>query len=213
MSNSPYEKGEQLISAAYAEKDALIAERVAAKQAAAEDFPPETIVRNSMITPDGTELNSRGRHDYVSHTDENGDVYITDGGRSYLRRSINDKPATDTSVYLYHGHERVREAYDWGTYGINGDQPLEYKLLKDMNDGHIQALIDQIYPNTPLMLAEQQWRESAVARKMVRKKDIERLMILKDKYSAKPEIVADLDVFLEEIVEKFNSNEFGDTTV
>jgi len=194
--------------------DELIAERVAAKAAAREDFPPETIVRNAIQTPDGTVLNSRARHDYMSHEDANGHTYITDGGRSYLRRSVNEEaPATDLTVYLWHGHEAVREAYDWGTYGINGDEELRYVLLKDMNDGHIQALIDQNYGNTPLMLAEQRWRKSAGARKLVRQKDIERLMILQDKYSGRPEIIGQFDTVLETIVEKFNSNEFdGETT-
>jgi len=193
--------------------DELIAERVARMQAAREPLPAETIVRNAIKTPDGTILNSRGRHDFMSHTDENGETYMTDGGRDYLRRSVNDKPAEDLTVVLFHGHERVREAYDWGTYGPNGDQELSYVLLKDMADGHVQALIDDGYPCTPLMLAEQQWRKSAGSRKLVRQKDIERLMILKDKYEGRQNIIADLDVFLEEIVEKFNSNEFdGDTT-
>lgn len=192
----------------------LIADIVAAKQAAREPLPAETLVRNSMVTPDGTELVSRGRHDYVSHVDENGDTYIVDGGRDYLRRSVNESaPATDTSVSLFHGHERVREAYDWGTYGKNGDEPKHWVLLKDMDDEHIQAIIDDNYPATPIMIAEQNWRKSAGARKLVRRQDIERLMVLKDKYSNRPDVLKDLDTFLEEIVEKFNSNEFdGDTT-
>jgi len=193
--------------------DELIAERVAAKQAAREPFPPETIVRNSIITPDGTELVSRSRHDCISYEDENGETYMIDGGRDYLRRSVNKIPAECTSVSLFQGHEVVRAAYDWGTYGKEGDEDLHYVLLMDMRDEHIQALIDQNYPNTPLMLAEQQWRKSSGARKLVRKQDIDRLVLLKEKYSHKPEIIADLDGFLENIVEKFNSNEFdGDDT-
>ena len=190
-------------------QDELIAERLAAKEAAREPLPAQTIVRNSMVTPDGTVLVSRKRHEYVAHEDANGFTYAVDGGRDYLRRSLNDEaPAEDTSVSLFHGHEAVREAYDWGTYGKDGDEELHYVLLKDMDEEHLQALIDDAYPATPLFIAEQNWRKSAGARKMVRKQDIERLMVMKDGYAHRPEVIKDLDNILEQIIPKFNSNEF-----
>jgi hypothetical protein len=37
------------------------------------------ILRNSIITPDGTELVSRFTHDYVQHEDLNKELYINDG--------------------------------------------------------------------------------------------------------------------------------------
>lgn len=45
-----------------------------------------TILRNSMLTPDGTHLISRHRHDYVTHEDKNGEHYMADGRNDYLRR-------------------------------------------------------------------------------------------------------------------------------
>lgn len=190
-------------------KEELIADRLAAKAAAREPLPARTIVRNSMVTPDGTTLVSRARHDYVSYKDANGETYVVDGGRDYLRRSLNSKaPAKDTSVSLYHGHEAVREAYDWGTRGKDGDEELHYILLKDMDDEHLKALIEDAYPATPLFIAEQNWRKSAGARKLVRRDDIERLTIMKNKYPDREELIKDLDIILEDIVAKFNSNEF-----
>lgn len=47
------------------------------------------ILVSKMITPDGTELYSRHRHDFVSYIDKNGKRYILDGGVDYTRSSLN----------------------------------------------------------------------------------------------------------------------------
>lgn len=185
-----------------------------AEQAAgpvATDMPAEMIVRNSMVTPDGTELVSNSRHDYKEHRDANGQLYVIDGGRDYLRRSVNEgAPATDTSISYFAGHEVTRQAYVWGTYGPDGDQEKHYVALANMNEGHIQAIINDQYGAAPLMRLEQKWRKSAGARKLVRKQDIERLLILKAKYEHNEKVVAELDALLVPIVEQFNANEFND---
>lgn len=36
----------------------------------------------------------------------------------------------------------IREILFWGTYGKNGDQPLKYIQLKNLDTDHIQAIID-----------------------------------------------------------------------
>lgn len=47
----------------------------------------QRILSNRMRTPDGTILESKHRHDYVTHLDANGNEYMLDGGLSYVRSS------------------------------------------------------------------------------------------------------------------------------
>lgn len=99
-----------------------------------------SIIRNAIQTPDGTILESRHRHDYVDYKDANGNVYCVDGGLHYLRRSVHEDQV-DLTVTLADGHEVVREAMTWGTYGKNGDQPLHYIKLSEMETEHIEACL------------------------------------------------------------------------
>lgn len=100
-----------------------------------------TILINKMITPDGHVMISRSRHNYLEYKDNNGDVYILDGGTNYVRRSINEIPATVITIEDTDPHELIREHFEWGTYGKNGDQELKYVVLKDLTDDHLQAII------------------------------------------------------------------------
>jgi hypothetical protein len=95
-----------------------------------------------MRTPDGTVLTSYYRHDYVTHTDENGEHYMTDGGSAYLRRSLNKVPAEDLTVYMTDDHEANRQAFHWGTRGVNGDQPVQWKPVADLDTDHIEAILE-----------------------------------------------------------------------
>ena len=102
-----------------------------------------TLVYNAIRTPDGTVLESTHRHDYKAYLDKNGKEYMVDGGLEYLRRNAyDDAPYEELSVFLEDGQDKVREVVKWGTYGINGDQPKTYILLKDMSKKHIQACLD-----------------------------------------------------------------------
>ena len=102
------------------------------------------IIRNALQTPDGTILESKSRHDYKEYEDTtNGKTYIVDGGLDYIRRSVHSDQV-DLSVTLDDDHEAVREAMTWGTYGINGDQPLTYIKLKDMSLEHIHACLENV---------------------------------------------------------------------
>jgi hypothetical protein len=104
-----------------------------------------TLVYNAIRTPDGTILESTHRHDYKTYLDKNGKEYMVDGGLDYVRRNVHDDaPYEDLSVYTTDGHDIVREVVKWGTYGINGDQPLTYILLKDMNTEHIRACLENV---------------------------------------------------------------------
>jgi hypothetical protein len=104
-----------------------------------------TLVYNAIRTPDGTILESFHTHDFKTYVDKNGKEYMVDGGRDYVRRNVHDEaPYEELSVYTTDGHDKVREVLKWGTYGINGDQPLTYIALKDMNTGHIKACLDTV---------------------------------------------------------------------
>lgn len=109
------------------------------------------LIYNAIKTPDGTVLRSRFTHDYVTHIDANGEEYMVDGGLSYLRRNINKEPAKELSLYMYDGHELARGCLKWGTYGKNGDQPLQWKKIKDMSDAHISAVLDDVRSITPII--------------------------------------------------------------
>lgn len=105
--------------------------------------PPEDfgLVRNAMRTPDGTVLESYFRHDYKTYTDANGKQYMVDGGLDYARRTAWEDQV-DMCVWSDDDHVVVREALRWGTRGKNGDQPLKWVLLCDMDTDHIQACLD-----------------------------------------------------------------------
>ena len=101
------------------------------------------LVRNAIQTPDGTILESKHVHDYRTHVDAiTGEQYMVDGGLEYQRTNVNKVPAINLCVYMEDGHDMVREVMRWGTYGKNGDEPLRFIRLMDMEDGHIQACLD-----------------------------------------------------------------------
>ena len=101
------------------------------------------IVSNRIRTPDGTILESRHRHDYVTYVDKNGKEYMVDGGLDYLRRNLHDDaPYEELSVYDDAPYALVREVFKWGTRGKDGKQPLKFVPLKDLTTEHIDAILD-----------------------------------------------------------------------
>lgn len=117
------------------------------------------IYYNAIRTPDGTVIESKHRHDFVSHKDANGNIYAVDGGRDYARR-VGNSDYEELSVDDTSPHKEIREAFTWGTYGKDGTDKLEYVKLKDMSQGHILAIksdkffhiLDTLFDN------ELQWR-------------------------------------------------------
>ena len=104
----------------------------------------ETIICNAILTPDGTYLRSYNRHDYKEHWDvEAEELYITDGGTDYLRRSVNKTPAADCSVYLSDSFEMIRQAFVWKSYGKNMEHLPHgiYIELYNMETDHIRAIL------------------------------------------------------------------------
>ena len=101
------------------------------------------LIKNSIRTPDGTVLTSRHRHDYQSHKDKNQELYFVDGGIEFIRRSVNTKPYEDLSLYSTDSFEKLREGIEWGTFGKNGNEPLQYKPISNMSTNHINAIYSQ----------------------------------------------------------------------
>jgi hypothetical protein len=99
------------------------------------------ILINKMRTPDGTILESKHRHDYVTHMDANGKEYMLDGGLEYVRHSAHGDEFLLT-LMSNDDHELVRLVLKWGTYGKQGDQPLSYVAIAKMSTEHLQACID-----------------------------------------------------------------------
>ena len=102
------------------------------------------LVLNRIRTPDGTVLTSKNQHDFRSHRDTiTGELYFTDGGSSYIRRSINIKPYEDLSLYSDDPFEILRENITWSSRGKNGNEPLHYKSVSNMSTNHINAIFSQ----------------------------------------------------------------------
>jgi len=98
------------------------------------------LIRNAIQTPDGTIIESLHRHDYVTYEDANGKTYMVDGGLAYARRSVHTDQV-DMNEYTDVPHERQREVLTWGTYGKDGNQPLSYVCIGDMETGHLEAVL------------------------------------------------------------------------
>lgn len=120
------------------------------------------LIKNSIETPDGTVLYSRSVHDYQSHIDENGKKYFTDGGLEYVRCSAHGDEIHHC-VWDDESFDKVREALEWGTYGVDGNEPLRYIRLCDMSTDHIQAVLDTVTNIVPqykrAMRLELEYRE------------------------------------------------------
>lgn len=100
------------------------------------------ILYNAIMTPDGTILQSKSLHDFVSHEDEvSGEIYFADGGLVYLKRSVNKVPAVELSLTTDDPHDVVRQRFSWGTYGVDGKQQKKYVKLKDLTDKHISNIL------------------------------------------------------------------------
>ena len=99
------------------------------------------VLVSGMITPDGTVLYSRHRHNYKTHTDANGEWYMIDGGCSYLKSSVNTVRAEYIELTTESPHSEIREHFGWGTYGKDGTEPLHEIMLKDMETSHIEAVL------------------------------------------------------------------------
>jgi len=98
------------------------------------------ILLNRIKTPDGTILTSYNRHNYVEYKDTiTKEVLMVDGGTDYLRRNMGTYE--ELSVYDDGTHLTRRSAVHWGTRGKDGQQPLVYKPIKELDSDHIEAIL------------------------------------------------------------------------
>ena len=103
------------------------------------------LIKNSIRTPDGTILTSKHVHDYKCYKDTKSlEIYTNDGGIDYIRRSINEIPYEDLSLYSTDSFEKLREGIEWGNYGKNNDEPLHYKSISNMSSNHIKSILSKI---------------------------------------------------------------------
>ena len=109
-----------------------------------------SILSNKMRTPDGTILESKHRHDYVTHLDANGNEYMLDGGLDYVRVSANGDEEMLT-VYDDDPYEDIRGVVKWGTYGKNGDETLVHVRISDMSTQHLQTCLDTVKTMRPAL--------------------------------------------------------------
>ena len=100
------------------------------------------LIYNAIRTPDGTVLESTHRHDYKTYTDTlSGKEYMVDGGLDYSRRTVHEDQV-DLCLYDDEPHEVQRDILKWGARGINGDQPITFKKIKDLDTDHIEAILE-----------------------------------------------------------------------
>lgn len=97
------------------------------------------LIANRWMCPDGTIIQSKYRHDFVSHQDD----YFVDGGLDYVKLAgCGAARMKDMCVYSDDPHEMKREAFMWGTRGKDGMQLLQWVVLKDLQTEHIEAIIE-----------------------------------------------------------------------
>lgn len=142
-------------------------------QGAVDTTEVQQIVVNQIMTPDGTIIQSRHRHDYVTHLDKNGLEYMVDGGEAYLRRTYHkttygfwdrmwirlffflEQPVkdplmyTEMSLYVGDSHEEIRRYVERGGRGVDGTEPLKYVVLCEISDIWLENLITYEEENRP----------------------------------------------------------------
>lgn len=95
------------------------------------------LIANRWVSPAGEILQSKHRYDFV--TDSAGN--FIDGGLSYIRIGGSQEGWTDCCVYSDDTHELKRKYFMWGNRGRNGNEPLTWLALKDMETEHIWNII------------------------------------------------------------------------
>jgi len=122
------------------------------------------LILNRWMTPDGTVLTSSYTHDYVSHTDKNGEYYFIDGGCSYIRMSDNKEKMKDMCLYYDSPFEEIRQNIKRGTFDVDGNRV--WIPMCNMSDDHVFNCItynmkyfgENVGPHTVLYMKELVYR-------------------------------------------------------
>lgn len=115
-----------------------------------------TILLNRIRTPDGTILTSYYRHDYKAYTDANGQTYMVDGGTDYLRRGGPGDHEERSYFYKPANHIHNRWYCHWGTRGIDGDQPVQYRPIAELSTSHLRSILAELSPTPHIQSIMQQ---------------------------------------------------------
>lgn len=105
------------------------------------------LIASRMQTPDGTILESKYTHNYVTHVDKtNNYEYMLDGGTDYQRYSEPvDAPMVDLSVYTDSPYEEIRKYYSRGGRGKDGTERVKWVPLCEMSDEWLKNAITYNY--------------------------------------------------------------------
>ena len=121
------------------------------------------LIRNAIITPDGTFLRSMFLHISAFHKDEiTGFTYMVDGGINYQHIS-SDGQHVDASLYDDEPHDIQRLVVSWWSYGKDGDEPYHEIKIANMGTDHIKTVLAECDPSDVIyncMAAELEWRKA-----------------------------------------------------
>lgn len=100
------------------------------------------LVYNSVTCQECNEtIVSYHRHDYKTCSCPN--EAMVDGGTSYLRYGAKDMSKIKIfAVYDDDDFELVRQYATRGSRGKDGDQPLSWIAIRDMDDDYLEAVLD-----------------------------------------------------------------------
>ena len=131
---------------------------------------PRLVVNRARCVFCGDEIQSHYRHDYKTCSCR---FLSVDGGTDYARRVFHtidegENMYTDLSLYEDDDFDEIRNYLCRGSRGKNGDQPLTWIPLKDIDDEYLVSLIDykeQMCQTTDvhykMYLKEREYRSSA----------------------------------------------------
>lgn len=100
----------------------------------------QIVLNSAQCLECGEILVSHHRHDFVRCSC--GNLFL-DGGTNYVRWGVKDSSKMkNLTVLAGDDFELVRISAERGGRGINGDEPLTWTKICDMNDDWLEAVLD-----------------------------------------------------------------------